>query len=177
MTVDLADVRYTTGLNDDEAVAFAALTKEMNITVRFIEYMPFEGTLRLARHFSTQSLTSLFEIDNNWSTAKLVPSADLVERIRAVYPTLSKLEDPHSDTTRSWKVNAAWKGKIGFISSMSDHFCGECSRLRVGAEGGVKVGHFRSAFLSSSRLPTPFGLPHSCAVPFLHTLVAPSPVH
>jgi molybdenum cofactor biosynthesis enzyme MoaA len=85
-------------------------------------------------------------IDNNWSTAKLVPSADLVERIRAVYPTLSKLEDPHSDTTRSWKVDQTWKGKIGFISSMSDHFCGECSRLRVGAEGGVKVS---SSFLVS----------------------------
>ncbi|KAI5477327.1 molybdenum cofactor biosynthesis protein [Pseudohyphozyma bogoriensis] len=106
------------GVNDKEVSGFVELTKAMDVTVRFIEYMPFE--------------------DNKWSTKKLVPSADLVSDIKAVHPTLEKLVDPMSDTTRSWRV-PGYRGKVGFISSMSDHFCGECSRLRVGADGGVKV--------------------------------------
>ena len=58
--------------------------------------------------------------------------------IRETHPHLEKLVDPASDTTRSWRV-PGYKGKIGFISSMSDHFCGGCSRLRVAANGSVKV--------------------------------------
>ena len=80
--------------------------------------------------------------DNRWSTKKLVSSSELVDRIRDLHPSLAKLRDPHSDTTRSWQI-PGYKGKFGFISSMSDHFCGECSRLRVGADGRVKVSQMR----------------------------------
>ncbi|KAK4053562.1 hypothetical protein OIV83_001730 [Microbotryomycetes sp. JL201] len=106
------------GVNDMEVADFVEMTRERDITVRMIEYMPFE--------------------DNKWSTEKLVPSSTLVNRLQTRYPGLHKLIDPKSDTTRSWKV-PGFKGTIGFISSMSNHFCGECSRLRVGPDGGVKV--------------------------------------
>lgn len=76
---------------------------------------------------------------------------------------LMKLKDPHSDTTRSWQV-PGYKGRVGFISSMSDHFCGECSRLRVGADGGVKVS--RSLALLSRCFSSTLPLTHSC--PHLH---------
>ncbi|SGY16622.1 BQ5605_C012g06929 [Microbotryum silenes-dioicae] len=115
------------GLNDDEVPHFVELIKDMDITVRFIEYMPFE--------------------DNRWSTTKLVPSAQLVAKLQTIHPTLEKLIDPHSDTTRSWRV-PGYRGKVGFISSMSDHFCGECSRLRIGADGRVKVCLFGPPVLS-----------------------------
>lgn len=61
--------------------------------------------------------------------------------VRLRHPELQKLEDTKNDTTRGWRV-PGYRGSIGFISSMSDHFCGSCSRLRVGADGNVKVREF-----------------------------------
>ncbi|KAM0788623.1 hypothetical protein ACM66B_001742 [Microbotryomycetes sp. NB124-2] len=115
------------GVNDIEVADFVELTREKDITVRMIEYMPFE--------------------DNKWSTDKLVPSSTLVSRLQTKFPNLEKLIDPKSDTTRSWRV-PGYKGTVGFISSMSDHFCGECSRLRIGPDGGVKVCLFGPPVLS-----------------------------
>lgn len=114
-----------------EVADFVALTRDTPLTVRFIEYMPFEA--------------------NRWSTRKLVPSFELVERVKSVYPDFErvKMADAKSDTTRHWNV-PGFKGQVGFISSMSDHFCGTCSRLRVGADGRVKVRALRSRFLSSA---------------------------
>lgn len=85
-----------------------------------------------------------------------MPSADLLATVRVRHPTLEKLQDSTNDTTRAWRV-PGYKGSVGFISSMSDHFCGSCSRLRVGAEGSVKVRlpfplfRFRGLLLSETR--------------------------
>ncbi|KAM0748248.1 molybdenum cofactor biosynthesis prote [Meredithblackwellia eburnea MCA 4105] len=115
------------GLNDDEVPAFVELTKDSDITVRFIEYMPFE--------------------DNRWSTTKLVPSSSLLSQIRTIHPSIEKVKDSKNDTTRAWKV-PGYRGRVGFISSMTDHFCGTCSRLRVGTDGQVKVCLFGPPVLS-----------------------------
>ncbi|GAA5973780.1 hypothetical protein JCM11641_003152 [Rhodosporidiobolus odoratus] len=115
------------GLNDMEIPAFVELTRESDITVRFIEYMPFE--------------------DNRWSTKKLVPSANLLANLTSIHGPLEKLQDAASDTTRAYRV-AGYEGSFGFISSMTDHFCGTCSRLRVGADGNVKVCLFGPPVLS-----------------------------
>ncbi|GAA5855239.1 hypothetical protein JCM9279_007518 [Rhodotorula babjevae] len=117
------------GLNDHEVPDFVELTRERDITVRFIEYMPFE--------------------DNRWSTAKLVPSSELLSLIEARHPHsgLDKLQDAASDTTRAYRI-PGYAGSFGFISSMTDHFCGGCSRLRVGADGRVKVCLFGPPVLS-----------------------------
>ncbi|BGP14861.1 hypothetical protein JCM10213v2_002816, partial [Rhodosporidiobolus nylandii] len=116
------------GLNDHEVPDFVELTRDSDITVRFIEYMPFE--------------------DNRWSTTKLVPSAELLASVASRHALpLQKLQDAQSDTTRAYRV-PGYRGSFGFISSMTDHFCGTCSRLRVGADGGVKVCLFGPPVLS-----------------------------
>ncbi|GAA5881376.1 hypothetical protein JCM3774_002538 [Rhodotorula dairenensis] len=115
------------GVNDHEVPDFVNLTRDSDITVRFIEYMPFE--------------------DNRWSTQKLVPSASLLAHLETLHPKLVKLRDAESDTTRAYAV-PGYKGSFGFISSMTDHFCGSCSRLRIGADGGVKVCLFGPPVLS-----------------------------
>lgn len=78
--------------------------------------------------------------DNAWSTSKLVPAAELLERCRSAgHPLLARtLDGQLSDTAREWAA-PGWQGRLGFISSMSDHFCAGCSRLRVGSDGGFKV--------------------------------------
>lgn len=106
------------GVNDDELPAFVAMTDAMNLDVRFIEYMPFDG--------------------NRWSDAKFVPYNDMLDTVARAYGRLEKLVDGPNDTTKHYRV-PGFKGRIGFITSMSDHFCGTCNRLRITADGNLKV--------------------------------------
>lgn len=68
----------------------------------------------------------------------MVPSSELLERIKTEYPTVQRASDELNDTARSWYI-PGFKGSFGFISSMSDHFCGTCNRLRLTADGQIKV--------------------------------------
>lgn len=68
----------------------------------------------------------------------MVPSSDLLSLIQARHPTAMRASDELNDTARSWKI-PGYKGSFGFISSMSDHFCATCNRLRLTADGQIKV--------------------------------------
>jgi molybdenum cofactor biosynthesis enzyme MoaA len=71
----------------------------------------------------------------------MIPSEELLSRISSYYSNsqLLRLTDETNDTARSWKV-LGYRGSFGFISSMSDHFCSSCNRLRITADGQIKVG-------------------------------------
>ncbi|KAI8887082.1 molybdenum cofactor biosynthesis prote [Backusella circina FSU 941] len=129
--LDMAAVKINTvvmrGVNDQEVLNFTAYTKERPVNVRFIEYMPFDG--------------------NRWNRDKLVPYQELIRRIESMYGRLDKLNDDRNDTTKHYKV-PGYQGKIGFISSMTDHFCGTCNRLRITADGSIKVCLFGNTEIS-----------------------------
>ncbi|XP_046440396.1 GTP 3',8-cyclase, mitochondrial-like isoform X2 [Daphnia pulex] len=112
------------GLNEDELHSFVELTRDKDIDVRFIEYMPFEG--------------------NKWNGKKMVPYHEMLEIIRRKYSDLMRLEDAANDTSKAYQV-PGYRGKIGFITSMSEHFCGSCNRLRLTADGNLKVCLFGNA--------------------------------
>ncbi|KAF8665443.1 hypothetical protein AX16_000462 [Volvariella volvacea WC 439] len=115
------------GLNDMEILDFIELTKNDDLSVRFIEFMPFTG--------------------NKWDKTKMIPSSELLERITARHPTATPALDEPNDTARSWRI-PGYRGSFGFISSMSDHFCGTCNRLRITADGQIKVCLFDAKELS-----------------------------
>jgi molybdenum cofactor biosynthesis protein A len=108
------------GLNDDEICDFIELTRDQNIDVRFIEYMPFDG--------------------NKWNSNKMVSYRELLVKIASKYDmnNIIKLNDDKNDTSKSFKI-IDYKGKFGFITSMSDHFCSTCNRIRLTADGNLKV--------------------------------------
>lgn len=112
------------GINDDELVDFAALTRDRNLEVRFIEYMPFSG--------------------NGWDEGYFLPYREMVERIREAGVELMEPYRGAHDTSRSFVV-PGHRGSIGFISSMSDQFCAGCNRLRLTADGALKVCLFGRA--------------------------------
>ncbi|CAL1298467.1 unnamed protein product [Larinioides sclopetarius] len=115
------------GINDDELVSFVKLTEHKNLDVRFIEYSPFGG--------------------NNWKDNKMVPYMELISKIKAEFPELQRLKDLPNDTSKAYKV-PGFKGQIGFISSMTENFCGSCNRLRITADGNLKVCLFGTEEIS-----------------------------
>lgn len=106
------------GINEDELVDFVKLTETNNVEVRFIEYMPFDG--------------------NKWSRQKLVPFECMLSTIKKELPLLERQEDGPNHTSKLFRV-PGWTGKVGFITSMTEHFCGTCNRIRITADGNLKV--------------------------------------
>jgi cyclic pyranopterin phosphate synthase len=114
--------------NEQELVDFCKLTRELPVDVRFIEWMPF--------------------FDNGWSEDNgLVPYQEMLDIVNSSDLTLHRDEDGPNDTTKWWRVDGGL-GRVGFITSMSNHFCGTCNRLRLTTDGQIKVCLFGSTELS-----------------------------
>ncbi|KAL5549580.1 hypothetical protein UlMin_004811 [Ulmus minor] len=106
------------GFNDDEICDFVELTREKPINIRFIEFMPFDG--------------------NVWNVKKLVPYAEMFDRVVRQFPSLSRLQDHPTETAKNFKIDGH-RGAVSFITSMTEHFCSGCNRLRLLADGNLKV--------------------------------------
>lgn len=115
------------GLNEDELLDFVALTEGLPLDVRFIEYMPFDG--------------------NKWNFKKMVSYKEMLDTLRQRWPELETLSGEESSTAKGFKI-PGFRGHISFITSMSEHFCGTCSRLRITADGNLKVCLFGNAEVS-----------------------------
>lgn len=106
------------GLNEREILPFVEMGKENPIEVRFIEYMPFDG--------------------NKWKQNRMVSYQEMLTMIRAKYPEISKMTGLKNDTSRNYQI-PGFAGQVGFITSMTHNFCGSCNRLRITADGNLKV--------------------------------------
>jgi cyclic pyranopterin phosphate synthase len=115
------------GLNEAEVPDFVEWTRHVPLEVRFIEYMPFDG--------------------NKWTDTKLVPYEELIRNIEAKYGKLERVQDEAGNTSKTFRV-PGFRGTVGFITSMTDHFCGTCTRLRLMADGSLKVCLFGSTEIS-----------------------------
>jgi GTP 3',8-cyclase len=103
------------GANDHEIVALAERFRGTGHVLRFIEYMDVGHT-------------------NGWRLDDVVSAAEIVERIDAVHP-LEPAEAARADeTARRWRYRDG-AGEIGVIASVTQPFCGGCSRARLSAEG------------------------------------------
>jgi len=104
--------------NEDEICDFVEFTRDRPVDVRFIEYMPFSG--------------------NKWHTERLISYKDTLQTIRQRWPDFEALPNGPNDTSKAYAV-PGFKGQVGFITSMTEHFCGTCNRLRLTADGNIKV--------------------------------------
>jgi len=103
------------GCNDDELVNFAELARMSGLTVRFIEFMPFDG-------------------ERLWSPARVVPAAEILETLTSRYRLRAKPREEGS-TARYYGFEDTQVGEIGVISSVTEPFCFDCDRVRVTADG------------------------------------------
>jgi cyclic pyranopterin phosphate synthase len=102
-------------INDDELIDFIGCFKNFPITLRFIEYMPFTG--------------------NRWDGSKFLSWQKMKSKIEEKY-SLIEIESDRK-ISKDYFVDGA-NFKVGFISSISDHFCDSCNRLRITAAGQIK---------------------------------------
>ena len=106
------------GVNDDEVVDLARFGREKGVGVRFIEFMPLDA-------------------QGEWSSDKVVPAHEILDRIDAVFP-LEPGDPDHVEPAERF-VFRDGIGDIGVISSVSEPFCENCDRVRVTAEGQFRT--------------------------------------
>lgn len=104
------------GINDDEVIQFVALTKELPVHVRFIEFMPFHK--------------------NAWQGAAVLPFHEMMQQIESQF-TVIKLRDEQQDTTKKFIV-PGHAGTFAAITTMTQPFCSGCNRMRLTADGKMK---------------------------------------
>ena len=115
------------GVNDDELLDFVEFVRDKPVKVRFIEYMPFRANCwRMDRFISFADMRSLIEKEYD-----LLPIAD---------------ETDDSRVAREFRIDG-FQGTVGFITSLSDHFCHHCNRLRLTADGCLKLCLYHRAEL------------------------------
>jgi cyclic pyranopterin phosphate synthase len=107
------------GVNDDEVVEFAALSRTRPWQIRFIEFMPLDG-------------------DNAWSRDQVVPAREILERIHARWPLDLDAGGPLRDPARIYRFKDG-RGDLGVIASVTEPFCGSCDRLRVTPDGKLRT--------------------------------------
>jgi len=113
-------------VNDNEIIDFIELTKDLPVSVRFIEFMPFDG--------------------NKWNIDKTVSYAEIMDKVRDHFTEdqLERLQDAPNDTSKNYKIKN-YKGSFGIISSVTNPFCDSCNRIRLTANGRIKNCLFSSS--------------------------------
>jgi GTP 3',8-cyclase len=102
-------------VNDHTIVDLARHFKGTGHIVRFIEYMDVGAT-------------------NGWRLDEVVPAREIVERINAVFPIEPAHENYRGEVARRWRYKDG-TGEIGVITSITEPFCGDCTRARLSPEG------------------------------------------
>jgi len=107
------------GLNEDDVPILARLARDLDIDMRYIEFMPLDSA-------------------HAWDQAKLVPASEIIQRIASVFPLVSIPRDEPSSTSMLYRFADGAPGRIGVIAPVTRSFCGECARLRITADGKVR---------------------------------------
>ncbi len=103
------------GVNDHTALGLVERFRGRPVIVRFIEFMDVGNR-------------------NAWRPSMVVPSSELVARIAARWPMHPVSENYRGEVAQRWRFDDG-AGELGFISSVSQPFCGACNRARLSSEG------------------------------------------
>jgi molybdenum cofactor biosynthesis protein A len=106
------------GKNTEDIIPFVELTKHHNLSVRFLEEMPFNGS-------------------DNFTVPKW-NHKEVYSYISGFYPIIEKVESEASSTSVNYKI-PGYNGSFGIIPSFSRTFCGTCNRIRLSATGELRT--------------------------------------
>ena len=100
--------------NRNDIIPMAMLTKEDDVSIRYIEEMPFNG--------------------EGERDIKIMSHVDILDHLRSNLPELTRLDDAKGNTSENYSI-AGHKGTVGIIAAYSRTFCNDCNRIRVTATG------------------------------------------
>ena len=103
---------------EEEVVPLARFAREHPYEVRFIEYMPLDG-------------------DRTWTPDQVLTGEEIRALINARFPLEEEARDAHA-TARVFHFTDG-RGRIGFISPVSEPFCADCNRIRLTADGTLRT--------------------------------------
>lgn len=103
------------GTNDQEIIPMAKHFKGSGVTLRFIEFMDVGSS-------------------NGWDMSQVLPSQEVADRINAVFPIEAIEANYPGEVAQRWRYLDG-SGEIGFISSVTQTFCHECTRARISTDG------------------------------------------
>jgi cyclic pyranopterin phosphate synthase len=103
------------GLNEDSILPMARFFREKGYILRFIEYMDVGNT-------------------NGWRLEDVVPAAEIINMINAEMPVEPIGPNYIGEVAERWRYKDG-SGEIGIIASVTQAFCGNCSRARLSADG------------------------------------------
>ena len=112
------------GVNDDEILDLVDFARENGYEVRFIEYMDVGNA-------------------NQWRSAKLVSKREILDVIAAKHPFESAKQERGSAPSADYAF-ADGRGRVGVIASVTEPFCGDCTRMRLTADGRLVTCLFSS---------------------------------
>jgi cyclic pyranopterin phosphate synthase len=118
------------GKNIDDIIPMSLLTKEKNVSIRFIEEMPFNGS---------------GDLHKTWTYKKIH------DYLKSHFPDLVKLTDPENSTSYNYQI-PGHQGTIGIIAAYSRTFCGTCNRIRLTAQGTLKTCLYDDGVLDIKKL-------------------------
>ncbi len=105
------------GVNDDEIIKFVEFARKHEVDIRLIEFMPLDAGKR-------------------WEKRHVVSAAEMLATIQTKHKIIRE-DDAITSTSMNYRFKEG-KGRIGFIASVTQAFCGECDRMRVMADGTVR---------------------------------------
>jgi len=103
------------GWNDDEIVDFAMFARESGLTVRFIEFMPLDGS-------------------GIWKPDLVFSKREMIQRINMKVGEIVPMNNESSEPARLFSFSDG-TGSIGFIPSITEPFCSQCDRIRITSDG------------------------------------------
>lgn len=112
------------GINDGHVLELVEFFRGTGMILRLIEYMDV-GTI------------------NNWSASQTVPAAEIVELIHHRWPLRALEANYHGEVARRYEFLDG-QGELGFITSVSQPFCGSCNRARLSSDGRLFTCLFAS---------------------------------
>jgi cyclic pyranopterin phosphate synthase len=120
------------GKNTEDIIPLVRLTKDLAISVRFIEEMPFNGEGHQYSGIQWNYLRILEEIKNH-------------------FPGIEKRKDPPSSTSFNYSI-PDHKGSVGMIAAYTRSFCGACNRIRITPQGNLKTCLYDNGVLNIKEL-------------------------
>lgn len=107
------------GKNTADILPLVELTRELPVSLRFIEEMPFNGG-------------GVHPVSLAWDHVQIMNT------IQAQHPTIQKLPDPPFSTSYNYQI-PGYKGSVGVIAAYTRTFCGTCNRIRLTPQGDLKT--------------------------------------